>query len=161
VKDRAPSEYSSILNLNIAGQQAVISNDDTVADRGIVTEMDAYHEEIIVTNLCHAPLLGTAMDRHVFTDDIVITDEHLTLGAGLEIIILRVSTQDGSIPYGIPCTHLDMSRDYSMSLDPTPFTDHCPRLNDNPWANLHIGGKTGCRIDKGRWMDQRHYANYE
>jgi hypothetical protein len=49
-----------------------------------------------------------------------------------------------------------MSRDHSMSLDPTPFTDHGPRLNDGPRANLYIGGKLGSGIDKGRWMDQRH-----
>ena len=143
VKDRAPSEYRSILHLDITGQQTVVGNNDPVADRGVVTEMDADHQEIIVTNSRYAPLLGAAMDRHVFADDIVITDEQLTLGAGLEIIILRVSTQDGSVPYGIPSTHPDVSRDHSMSLDPAPFTDHGAGLNDGSRPDLHIGGKLG------------------
>ena len=143
VKHRASSEHRTILNFDIAGKQAVVGNDHLIGDRGIVAEMNPHHQKVLIADARYRSFLGTAMNRHVFTDDIVIAYHDFAVGARLEVVILRVGPQNSPIADGIARPHPDMARDHGMCLNPTALTDDGTGFNDDTGSHFNISGKVG------------------
>ena len=156
MEDRASSEHGTILNGDIAREQAVVGDDDPVADRGVVSEVDADHEKVVVANGGGTPLLCPAMDGDVFAQNIVIPDHHFAVGSRLEVEILRIATDDGTVTDGVAGTEKHMTPDHSPGLDLASLADDRPRLDDRARSDLNPLSELRCGINKCGGMNRRH-----
>ena len=84
------------MNLAVARNLHAITKHTIVAHDGIVADMCAFEQEIVVADLRHAVAMGTAVDDHILTDHIVITNLDIRLFA-TEVEILRQGSDDGAL----------------------------------------------------------------
>src|SRR5262249_46694976 len=76
----AARDRGVIMNVNVASQQRAVGHDDVIANTAVVGDVRTGHEEVVVTDRGDAVfLLGGAVDRDAFADNVRIADRYLRL----------------------------------------------------------------------------------
>jgi hypothetical protein len=138
MKGRATAEKCAVIDPNVTGKQAVVSDDDVVSDLAIMTDVRTSHQKVLITNFCGAGLGGAAMNGAVFTDDVVVADLDLRFSLGRKRYILRRRTDDRAVSDKIPepiVTFPSMTTcDCTIVLSPIVTCD--PTIENGPISAL-------------------------
>ncbi len=78
-----------------------------ISDADIMSKVGGCHEEVMITDYGVLLRSCAAIDRDVFSEAIVISDEDPGGGEGIKAKVLRVSSDDGSVTDGVFCPHGD------------------------------------------------------
>ncbi len=73
----------------MAAEQAIIGNDDVVADFAVMSDVRPGHEKIFVTDLGHAVFSAPSMDRAMLANYICVPDRDVGLAFGRKGKVLR------------------------------------------------------------------------
>ena len=79
ILDSRTGEDDTIVDLAVARNLHTITEYAVVAHHRVVTDMHAFQEEVVVTDLRHAIAMGTPVDDHILADDIVVANLYIRL----------------------------------------------------------------------------------
>ena len=88
ILDGTRGEDHTIVDLAVASNLHTIAEDAVVAHDGIVADVRAFEQEVIIADLRHTVAVGTAVDDDVLTDDIIVANLHIRL-LTTEVEVLR------------------------------------------------------------------------
>ena len=80
ILDGAGREDDAIADLTVAGNLSAIAKYTVVTHDGIVTDMSAFEQEVIISDNGASIPVRAAVDHHILTNHIIITDLHIGLG---------------------------------------------------------------------------------
>lgn len=114
------------------------------------------HEEVIISDLCHATAVSrTAVDCYMFTDDVVIADEEDCLFAA-ELEVLWCCANDGEWKEFVFFTDIGEVFDCYMIVENVPISDLDMRTYDAVRTDSDIVSEFGFAIDYCCWMNGVH-----
>ena len=88
ILDGTRREDDTIADLTVAGNFSAIAKHTVVAHYGVVADMGAFEQEVIVADYRATILIRATVDDHILTDHIIITD--LRVGFGTTVVeVLR------------------------------------------------------------------------
>ena len=122
-----------------------------------MAHVGADHEEVVVAHRRDTSLLGSTVDGHVLAEDVVIADYDRARSLLLKGKILRIPSDNRPVADRVAAPHPDMTCNHGAGLDPASLADHGTRFDDGIRTNLDIRSEGGCRVDKCRGMNQRHF----
>ena len=88
ILDGAGREDDTIADLAVACNLSAIAKHTVVAHNGIMTDMRTFEQEVIISDDGASIPIRAAVDHHILTNHIVITDLHVGLGTTV-VEILR------------------------------------------------------------------------
>jgi hypothetical protein len=133
MEHRTSPQNGPVAHLRIAAEKAVVHDNDFVANLHIVPEMASHHEETLIADTRHSAFLRAAMDRHIFTDAVVIADHHRAFDLRRVGVILRRGTDNSAVANGVAFSEGGVALDDRMGLD------HATRADLNAGTNYRAG----------------------
>jgi len=143
VKNRTAAEHHIVAHLNITRQKTVIGYDGAVAERDIVTKMNACHEKVAIADSGGRSLDRTPVNGDIFPKDVAVADDHFALCFKGMAEVLRRGADDGPVAHQIPVSERHPVRQNSMSLDGTIIPDHHLIPHKGVGADGHTISKDG------------------
>src|SRR6476620_7003932 len=89
VKRTCATQKSAVINCYVTAEQAVVGDDDVVADDAVVPQMSSDHQEILVSDLGRGSVGCSAVNGAIFPNHVVIADLHTRLSVRIKGQILR------------------------------------------------------------------------
>jgi hypothetical protein len=133
--DASSSEKRVRSDLDVATEQRAVGDNDTLSDRAVVADVTADHQQASVTDFSAHVATCTAMNGDVLAEHRMRADAHEGADASVEMLILRIVSDDCERVHRDTLTK-DASRlDDSVGVDDAPFTefravfDDCRRVN--------------------------------
>ena len=77
ILDGRAGEDGTIVNLTVARNLHTVAEHAMVAHDGVVADMRAFEQEVVVADDRTSVAMGTAVDDDILADDVVITDFHV------------------------------------------------------------------------------------
>ena len=148
MKDGSSTQHDIIPHLDIPGQQAVIGNDGAISDAAVVSQMDSSHQHVVIAHPRRRAFGGSSVDRDIFPDDIVVSDDHLTYHGVVVGEILRCGTDHGAVTNEISISEGDPIRQDDARLDGAVIPNANPFLNNGKGADNNIFSKDGLGAHK-------------
>ena len=96
ILDGGAGEDRTIVDLAVARNLHTITEYTVVAHDGIMADMRAFEQEVVVADLRHTVAVGSAVDDHILTDDIVVANLHIRFLA-TEVEVLWQGGDDGAL----------------------------------------------------------------
>ena len=96
ILDGTRGKDDAVADLTVAGNLRAIAEHTVVAHHGVVADVGTFEQEVIFTDLRYAVAVGTTVDDDILTDDIVVTNLDIRLGA-TEAEVLRQGCDDASL----------------------------------------------------------------
>lgn len=103
--DDTGTEDSTVVNLTLSGYAGTDTYHTLVAYLHIMANMNLIHQEITVPDNGSLVLIGTAGYHDIFTDAVIIADNHMRLMALHVVKILWCSADNGILIHNIVTTH--------------------------------------------------------
>jgi len=113
-----------------------------------VSQMDSSHQHVVIAHPRRRAFGGSSVDRDIFPDDIVVSDDHLTYHGVVMGEILRCGTDHSAVTNEIPVSDGDPIRQDGARLDGAVRTNANPFLNNGKGADHNIFSKDGLGAHK-------------
>ena len=112
--------------------------------------MNTFHKEVVIANDGLPANMRSTVNHHVFTNDIIVADNQLTL-LTTEFKVLRGCAKNCPLVYFIIITHMGAIQDTGKWEDDTIVTYHHIALNIHEWVYLAIVADFRSCVDFGFW----------
>ena len=148
VGDDRGAEDGAILDDAVAGNLRTVAEDAAAAYLGVVADVRAFHEDVVVANDGLSACMRGAVDDHVLTDDVVVAENALRLFT-TKIEILREGTDDTTLMNLVMTTHTCAIEDGYEGEDDAVVANHHVVLDVDEGeylavvANLRLGRNLG------------------
>jgi hypothetical protein len=119
-----PRKPHACFDFAMAAYLSEVAKNGFIFNDAIVTDVDAYHKQVLITNFCAAVVVHTGVNGGLFADTVVVADyQAAELGIGFEIENLGNAPDDAVGKEMIAFTDLDVSVDYDVGFEDGPFAD--------------------------------------
>ena len=135
ILDGTGGENDAVADLTVAGNFSAIAKHTVVAHYGVVADMGAFEQEVIVADYRATILIRATVDDHILTNHIVITDLHVGFGT-TEFEVLRQGGDHRTLV------------DLVVVADTRTIADRDEGEDDTVVADLHIV----LDIDEGEYL---------
>ena len=122
ILDGAAGEDDAIADLAVASDLRTITEHAVRSHHRIVADMGSFEQEVMVADLRHTVAIGTTVDDDILSDDVVITNLHIRLGA-TEVEVLRQGSDDGTLVDLVVVTDARAAADGNEGEDDAVVTD--------------------------------------
>ncbi|MCY1173607.1 hypothetical protein D9M73_137730 [compost metagenome] len=127
-----------------------------VANDTVVTDVGVGHDQVVIAQGGFRTVLnGPTVNRHAFTDDVVVTD-HQAGFLAFVFQIGRVLTYRRKLVDTVVLTDSGWPLENHMRPDHGPLADFHTCADDRPRADLDTVSQDGRRIDDCARVDQTH-----
>ncbi|MNC05431.1 hypothetical protein D3C75_529030 [compost metagenome] len=142
--------------MHMARQCGVVHQDAVVANHAVVADVGIGHDQVVIAQGRFRTILdGATVDRHAFTDDVVITN-HQAGFLALVLQVRRVLTHRGKLVDAIVLADSGRALEDHVRPDDCPLADFHTCADDRPRADLDAVSQNGCRIDDCTRVNQTH-----
>ncbi|MNI13492.1 hypothetical protein D3C73_667220 [compost metagenome] len=142
--------------MHMARQCGVVHQDAVVANHAVVADVGIGHDQVVIAQGRFRTILdGATVDRHAFTDDVVITN-HQAGFLALVLQVRRVLTHRGKLVDAIVLADSGRALEDHVRPDDCPLADFHTCADDRPRADLDTVSQDGRRIDDCARVNQTH-----
>ncbi len=125
------------LDVAVAADLRAVAHDDRIAERAVVANVDAYHQQVSAADDGIFVRIHTRMNRYKFADDIIIAD-HQAAGGLVEIQDLRRTADDAIGEQPVVFANLDIFADHNVGIKNRPIADFSTGINQRERTNHDI-----------------------
>src|SRR5262245_40554087 len=144
-----PTEKSEVADLDVAADRGGLGHDDVVADVAIMRDVAIAHDQAVIADRGDRPAAhGAAMQRCVFTNDVVVADDEL---GWLALVgeILRGAAEADERKDGVVLAEFSVALDEDVSDELGVLAELYARADDAAGADLDAGREFRALIDDG------------
>ncbi len=153
VEDTAAAEHGTFSDINVAGEKAVVGDDDVVGQGHVMSQVGADHEKAIASDGSGGAFFGAAMDGDVFAKAVAVADADFAVDSRRVCKILRCRADNAAVADEITFAHGDVFFDDRVGLHDATRTNGHVIADDGVRADLDIVAENGGRRDNRGGVD--------
>ena len=138
-------------------QQDSIAQNDVAENVAVVPDVTVRHQKVAVADASYTVFfVGTAVHRHPFAKNVVVTDFHARWAA-LVAEILGFAANDRTGKKAIPFADRRVSHDDDIALQETSVTQGHVGTYDTEGTDLDVAAQLSLGIDLSEWRNARSH----
>lgn len=147
------------MNLATAGNLRAVTDDTVVIYHGVVADVNAFHDKVVIADACFTGNESGTVDDDVFANCVAVTDNE----CGAVAFILEVlwhSAENSALKDRVTAAHTGSGHDADVRINDTMVTDFHVTLNVSERVYSDVGADFGSRVNECLWTDVTHNVYY-
>ena len=146
------TNHDVVLDRDVAAQHGTVAHDNVVTQHAVMRDMTGREEDVVGSNPGAVAVVGGAVDRDVFAEDVAVANAEAGIAAG-ELEILGFSTDTGVRKHLAGLAQLRVAFDGRVVVQARAVAQSDTRADVSVRTDFDVGAEVRTGFNNGRGVD--------